>query len=50
MSILLSSGDWLWIDFSLAVIAGFIFGTGFLELVESALFWLDHCSKGRIER
>lgn len=50
MSILLCSGDWLWFDFFLAVIAGVMFGTGFLELVDSALFWLDHFGKKRIER
>lgn len=50
MSILLSSGEWLWIDFFLAVIAGFIFGTGFLEMVESVLYWMGHDGRGRIER
>ncbi len=41
MSLVFSSRDLLWLDFSLAVLLGFGFGTCFLELVDSALFWLD---------
>lgn len=46
MSILLSSRDWVWLDFSFVVPVGFAFGTCLLGLVDSILFWFERVGVG----
>jgi hypothetical protein len=48
MSLVWTRADWLWIDFALAVFAGFIVGTGCVEFIDSVLFWIDRRRRSEV--